>query len=826
MRSGAEFATVTLALGTGLYDVTLDVTNGAGDTASLTKPGAFRVYGTDVFVSVNGTHVYPYTSYASGATNLIEALEAASDGTTVHMGDGWHRVAKTVSIARGIAIISDNGPEATTIFGKSIAGGSPLVLINHSGAVLSGLTISGKNSDGSQPHQWSGIRMTAAGGLVTNCVIRDHKTVSISVNGAGMRMEGGMVVDCVFSNNHTQCSGGGGMTGGGIDIRGSGALVDRCMITNNTVSYGGISYGGGVYINAGTIRNSLIVGNYSVNYGGGLAVAGSGKAFNCTVVRNTSGTGAAGIHQNGGTVKDCLVWNNTANGAPQDLDDPGFVDAAGGDYHLTVSSAAIDASVADGIGDLDLDHKPRVIGIAADRGCYEFEPGQFSIGISYDKLSKFAPGQVVFTAAASPAETGLDAAASWWTFDGTEPSSTNYAAVGTVVTNTFQPGLYTVRFKTVYDNQTYSINKQDWLMHYGQTVYLVASNEQAAVPYGTPETAATNLMQALAYVMEDSTLLIGDGTFRIAAEQTFDCKITIKSVNGPAATTIDGNTALRFCNAKHSGVVIDGIRFYRLTAWANGGAINMTAGLVTNCVFDTCRIQNGGGAGVYMTGGAVADCVFTNNYITSSDQRGVALSLMGAGALADRCTITASREDAGKTGDGAVYVEKGTLRNSLVTCNSLKKNSGIVVGDKGTAENCTVVSNAATTAGAYFGCNATAATAALRNLIIRGNVNSASSTAADAGGTESCYTHCAVPGGFGTACVTGDPLFRDAEHGNFRLRPQSPCVNAALRLDWMTGALDRDGQPRIHRPALRRSGPDIGCYECTDVLTGIHLIVR
>lgn len=42
----------------------------------------------------------------------------------------------------------------------------------------------------------------------------------------------------------------------------------------------------------------------------------------------------------------------------------------------------------------------------------------------------------------------------------------------------------------------------------------------------------------------------------------------------------------------------------------------------------------------------------------------------------------------------------------------------------------------------------------------------------------------------------------------------------------MTGALDRDGQPRIHKPELRRAGPDIGCYECTDVITGTQLILR
>ena len=217
---------------------------------------------------------------------------------------------------------------------------------------------------------------------------------------------------------------------------------------------------------------------------------------------------------------------------------------------------------------------------------------------------------------------------------------------------------------------------------------------------------------------------------------------------------------------------------------------------------------------------------FTSALYNADHQKGVALNLLGAGALADRCTITGSWEDTGRIGDGAVYVERGILRNTLVFRNSLKRNSGIVVGVNGTVENCTVVANTATTAGSYFGCNATVATAVIRNLIAWGNVNAATATAANAGGLESCYANCAIPEGFGTDCVTGDPLFKHADRGDYRLRPQSPCVNAALRLGWMTGAVDRDGQPRIHKPQLRRSDPDIGCYECVDVMTGIHVILR
>ena len=40
------------------------------------------------------------------------------------------------------------------------------------------------------------------------------------------------------------------------------------------------------------------------------------------------------------------------------------------------------ASAASGIGDLDLDGMPRYSGGVADKGCFEYDKSQFSIGIS------------------------------------------------------------------------------------------------------------------------------------------------------------------------------------------------------------------------------------------------------------------------------------------------------------------------------------------------------------------------------------------------------------------------------------------------------------
>ena len=85
------------------------------------------------------------------------------------------------------------------------------------------------------------------------------------------------------------------------------ALLDRCTVISNRIwqssananspGKGDNSYacGGGVYLSVGTVRNSLVVGNKSLSYGGGIAVKGTGRVLNCTVVGNKARLASGGI---------------------------------------------------------------------------------------------------------------------------------------------------------------------------------------------------------------------------------------------------------------------------------------------------------------------------------------------------------------------------------------------------------------------------------------------------------------------------------------------------------------------------------------------------
>ncbi len=114
----------------------------------------------------------------------------------------------------------------------------------------------------------------------------------------------------------------------------------------------------------------------------------------CTIICAASGIKRTSASAALGTIQDC--WADTIEylngGLGQDyngyrvlalggagandvvtLADPGFVNAAGGDYNLLVTSSLINAGVNDGDA-TDLNGDTRVVGAAQDLGAYEYQP--------------------------------------------------------------------------------------------------------------------------------------------------------------------------------------------------------------------------------------------------------------------------------------------------------------------------------------------------------------------------------------------------------------------------------------------------------------------
>lgn len=103
-----------------------------------------------------------------------------------------------------------------------------------------------------------------------------------------------------------------------FNISNVNAVVDGFTITNGVYYPVSYSYGGGIYISAGEVRNCLITGNAVSNKGGGVYFNYGGILTNCliqgnqTSTNNDAGYGGGVYCEGGGLLKDCMIISNKA----------------------------------------------------------------------------------------------------------------------------------------------------------------------------------------------------------------------------------------------------------------------------------------------------------------------------------------------------------------------------------------------------------------------------------------------------------------------------------------------------------------------------------
>jgi uncharacterized repeat protein (TIGR01451 family) len=213
-----------------------------------------------------------------------------------------------------------------------------------------------------------------------------------------------------------------GLGGGGIYVYKSSATLSENIIHSNAAPRGGGAY---LVYSAANLVNNIIADNrldasMGVPYGSGVAVVGaSPKLVHTTIGYNTGGDGS-GIHVADITelsvttyshisVTNIILVNqavgitvttgatNTADlngvlwfGSTHNTGGPGlitvtndftgtpsFVNAAAGDYHLRVTSQAINRAVDAGVT-IDVDNQPRPMDDIPDLGADEYSTGCFA----------------------------------------------------------------------------------------------------------------------------------------------------------------------------------------------------------------------------------------------------------------------------------------------------------------------------------------------------------------------------------------------------------------------------------------------------------------
>lgn len=266
-----------------------------------------------------------------------------------------------------------------------------------------------------------GIRVNGKGIVILNSVIEDNETVNNAAGGVHMH-NGSKLINCIVRNNKAN-----GDTGG---VRLSGGNVSdifNCLIAGNvaTASVGGVAIEGN---NKANFINNTVVANKQMKAGATASLAG-------VKVKNDIGGDATTLFVNN------IIWGNITGDtiAPQGVyyiskydktsgarsynaiqgqcgdddktgttswmltnDDPGFVNAANGDYRLAASSALHNiGSTAQAQGTKDLAGNARILQDIVDLGCYETEYVAPMVAnkhiMAYDLKAELAGGIYTFS---------------------------------------------------------------------------------------------------------------------------------------------------------------------------------------------------------------------------------------------------------------------------------------------------------------------------------------------------------------------------------------------------------------------------------------------
>jgi hypothetical protein len=232
-------------------------------------------------------------------------------------------------------------------------------------------------------------------------------------------------------------------------------------------------------------------------------------------------------------------------------------------------------------------------------------------------------------------------------------------------------------------------------------------------------------------------------------------------------------------------------------AGAGGGVFD---GTVNNCVLagNIAPLGSGGASGCTLN-----NCTLSNNLSQGASGAGdstltnctlIHNSALFGGAVAG-CTLFNCVLIGNSASEGGAALSS-TLNSCLLTGNS----GGIgAAANDCTLNNCTLAANSAVqVGGGAYGCTLNNCIAYFNTAPLAPNYDSSSIL-------NFCCTTPMPPNGSGN--FTNSPLFVDLAGGNFRLQPDSPCIDAGNNA-YVTTATDLDGNPRISGGIV-----DVGAYE-------------
>ena len=775
----------------GNYFVTVSNANGVmvSSNAVLTV-GLPPTAGTHYVDLNNPNPVPPYTTWETAAQTIQDAIDAAVPGDEIVVADGTYSAgSRSVSgglenrvvVNKAVRIRSVNGPQFTIIQGAKAPGttngpGAVRCVYLAAGATLSGFMLTNGATLSVQDYRTAyggGVWCESSSSVVIDCVLVGNSAYlfgggvyqgslsncTLVANSAtyGAGADSSVLMDCTLTGNSASSSGGGA----------NWATLVNCNVSTNTA----VDSGGGA--NSCTLNNCVLTGNLA-GQGGGVT---GGTLLNCLLSANQAGRGGGAA---GATLTNCTVVGNFATNSGGGV--YGF-----DSFHIHFNCVLYDSIIYDNFAPL----YPNSDGSTQYNCCM---PAECCVAYGIGNITaepKFVdPASGDFRL--QPDSPCIDAGNNALTQGVTDLDGQPRIVRGTVDIG-------------AYEFQAFIT---------GPAHYVNGANTNPVPPYLDWATAATNIQDAIDVSAPSGEVVVTDGVYerggravhgtmtnRVAVTKP----IAVRSVNGPEVTiiqgrqvpgTTNGDGAIR-CAYLANGASLSGFTLVNGATRTSGGFPKEVSGggvlaesrlaVISNCVINFNSATWGGGA----YSGTLVDAILVGNTAGS-----------GGGAyggwydlervVLNRCQLTGNRAGSGGGAYGSF-----TLNNCLVAGNSAYFGGGLWGGGVTALTNTTVVGNTAQQYGGLFATNGP-----INNCIIYSNVSAFGSELV---AYQVSYSR--TPVAFGSGNITDEPRFVDFAGGDFRLRSDSPCINAGNNA-FASLPKDLDGNSRIIGGTV-----DMGAYE-------------
>ena len=639
---------------------------------------------------------------------------------------------------------------------------------------------------------YSGGEIIVTNGIyILNSQLDVNKSLTIeSVNGPDFTViDGNNTGRCFRLYSHNTTIEGFKITGGNAGAGHGGAVfcdnntpvVENCLIIGNVATDGGGTY-------QGTINNCAISGNTAAAGGG----ADGGILNNCTVTENAAGQGGGTCNstvnnsivyynryanRSKGTYNNCCTTLDAATGSGNITNLPMLITAS----HIATNSPCIAAGTNGYTSGVDIDGEawknPPAIG--CDEVYVNAISGSLSVVIIAKVTNAYQNLSLQFVA-------DIDGRLyhNIWSFgDGTSEtnryitrhswsSSGSYDVILTAFNDTYPDGVSGSVTVHIFENG----------------YYVDISNTNPVAPYSSWDTAATNIQNAVdAVVYPHGIIYVTNGTYILDSQINVNKHVTIRSINGPEKTIVDGKGSVRGFSLQNYNTILEGFTITNCNSGSGYGAGVHCSGIIP--VISNCLVTKNK-AGYYSGGvhfGTINNCTINGNTAKEGDDGDGAGTTYG---IVNNCTI--SENSCPGYGGGC---KGGTVNNSLIINNTANVGGGT---SENTVNNCTIGNNHAVVfAGGTY-------RSEIRNSIVY--YNTAEDTDPNTYEGSIVYS-CTTPAQAGAGNKSSLPQFSNHSGGDFHLLFSSPCADSGHN-DYIQGTTDLDGMPRILNGTV-----NMGCYE-------------